>query len=314
VQNGTGQAVVSTSGLVTAVSDGNVTITASATDGSGISDVFALTISNQLVLIKSITISSVNGSSSISEIGGSLQLVADINPKNASNPQVLWSIANESGWAEIDDSGLVTALTNGTVRAIASAADGSGVADDFVITISNQVYIEVENILVSSEDDMETITVDDGTLQLYAEIFPEDATDQRVLWEVCNVSGEATISETGLVRAFSDGIIYASASSVGNSHIQDYIVITISGQTPNEINVLQSEINYHITGNTLLIDNSSGYLSHIRIIDLNGRLLRNENLQAVERSIELWPFQKGIYILQFINGSSAVDNIMISLH
>jgi len=49
IQDGTGQAGINSSGLVTAIADGTVTATASATDGSGVEGHLELTISNQNV-------------------------------------------------------------------------------------------------------------------------------------------------------------------------------------------------------------------------------------------------------------------------
>ena len=47
VTNGTGQATISTTGKLTAVSDGTVTVNATATDGSGVVGENIITISNQ---------------------------------------------------------------------------------------------------------------------------------------------------------------------------------------------------------------------------------------------------------------------------
>lgn len=47
IQNGTGQASISSTGLVTGIANGTVTATATANDGSGVSGTFNVTISNQ---------------------------------------------------------------------------------------------------------------------------------------------------------------------------------------------------------------------------------------------------------------------------
>ncbi|MEP4667539.1 MAG: T9SS type A sorting domain-containing protein [Cyclobacteriaceae bacterium] len=50
LENGTGEATIDTNGLLTAVSNGTVTVTATANDGSGVSGDAVITISNQIVL------------------------------------------------------------------------------------------------------------------------------------------------------------------------------------------------------------------------------------------------------------------------
>jgi len=93
------------------------------------------------VLVESITI---NGQSSITRKGGTLQLTAEVSPENATNKAVAWSIENGSGKATINATGLITAVSNGTVTVIAMAADGSGIEGKKVITISGQTVSNPE--------------------------------------------------------------------------------------------------------------------------------------------------------------------------
>ena len=70
--------------------------------------------------------------------GGSLQMVDTIYPASA-NQNVTWSIVPGTGMASISDSGLVTAISNGTVYAKANAVQDSTVVDSLMISISGQV-------------------------------------------------------------------------------------------------------------------------------------------------------------------------------
>jgi uncharacterized protein YjdB len=56
ITNGIGDATVNTSGLVTAVKNGTVTVKASANDGSGISGTLNVVITNQKILVTSIVL------------------------------------------------------------------------------------------------------------------------------------------------------------------------------------------------------------------------------------------------------------------
>jgi uncharacterized protein YjdB len=51
---------------------------------------------------------------------------AAVEPANASNKSVTWSITNGTGEATISTAGLLTAVKNGTVVVKATAKDGSG--------------------------------------------------------------------------------------------------------------------------------------------------------------------------------------------
>jgi hypothetical protein len=137
--NGTGTASISTGGLLTALTNGNVTTRATANDGSGIYDDQIITLSNQNILVTGITVTGTGGATTISTPDGTLQLITTVLPVDASNPTVTWSVTSGTGYATIGSSGILTAVTDGTVTARATANDGSGVYGTLEVTISNQI-------------------------------------------------------------------------------------------------------------------------------------------------------------------------------
>jgi len=90
------------------------------------------------VLVTSITISAVGSATTISTEGGTLQMYTNVEPDNASDTTKTWSVINGTGSATIAQTGIVTAVTDGTVTVRATANDASGVYDDYALTISNQ--------------------------------------------------------------------------------------------------------------------------------------------------------------------------------
>ena len=227
--NGTGQATISSTGVVIAVSNGTVTARATANDGSGVYGQLVITISGQTIPVTGITVTGAGGSSAISSDGGQLQLTATVTPSNATNKTVTWSIINGTGQATISSTGLVTAVANGTVTARATANDGSGVYGQLVITISGQT-IPVTGITVTGAGGSSAISSDGGQLQLTATVTPANATNKAVTWSIINGTGQATISSTGLVTAVADGTVTARATANDGSGIYGQLVITISGQ------------------------------------------------------------------------------------
>jgi uncharacterized protein YjdB len=229
VLNGTGQATISTTGLVTAIDNGIVIAKATANDGSGIFGTLTITISNQVVSVNSITVSGSSGSSIISDDNGSLQLSALVLPAASTDNSVTWSVTNGTGQASISAAGLVTAIDNGTVTARATANDGSGVFGILVITISNQI-IPLSSITVTGTNNATAISTDNGSLQLTATVMPVNATDKTVTWSIVNGSQYAVISNTGLVTAAGNGIITLRATANDGSGVYGSIIITISNQ------------------------------------------------------------------------------------
>ena len=169
------------------------------------------------------------GSTVIAVTKGTLQLSAQVLPANATNKSVTWSIINGTGQATISSTGLVTAVSGGTVTARATANDGSGVYGSLALTILNQI-IPVTGISVTASGGSPVIDVNNGTLQLTANIIPANATYKSILWSLAGGTGEATITQSGLVTAVSDGKITAIASATDGSAVSGLIEITITNQ------------------------------------------------------------------------------------
>jgi len=89
--------------------------------------------------VTGITVTSAGEATTITVDGGTLQMSAAVLPVEATVQTVTWSVVAGTGTASIDASGLLTALTDGTVTVKATANDGSPVQGTKEITISNQV-------------------------------------------------------------------------------------------------------------------------------------------------------------------------------
>jgi uncharacterized protein YjdB len=125
--------------------------------------------------------------------------------------------------------GLLTAISNGTVTANATSNDGSGVYGTLLITISNQI-VKVASITVAGTGGANTITTDNGSLQLIESVLPADATNKTVTWSVANITGQADITPGGLMTAVDNGTVEARATANDGSGIYGSLVITITNQ------------------------------------------------------------------------------------
>jgi uncharacterized protein YjdB len=90
-----------------------------------------------------------------------------------------------------------------------------------VTYITNQVYpfestiIPVTSVTVTATGGTAAITVDDGTLQMIATVLPVDATDKTVVWSVVPGTGTASITQTGLLTALTNGTVTVVATPNG---------------------------------------------------------------------------------------------------
>jgi uncharacterized protein YjdB len=290
VTNGTGQATINSTGLVTPVANGTVTAKATAADGSDVYGTLLVTISNQIVQVKGITVTGSKGITSITTNNGTLQLSATVFPSNATNQIVSWLIINETGQASINSSGIVTAISNGTVTAQATANDGSGVYGNLVITISGQVTL-VTGITITGEGGATTISGDNKTLQLNAEITPNYATNQTIIWSISYGTGQASISESGLVTAIASGTVIARASANDGSGVGSLLEITIKSKftEPLVVIVIESEIKIPL--------DESYTNCKLSLYDLQGHLINSKLVNSDLIVFDISSLRYGIYIM-----------------
>jgi len=261
ITSGSSHASISQNGLVTARSNGLVTVKVAAQDGSGVSATFNITISNQTVLAESITITSEDNANTIDSDNGSLQLYATVSPEDATENEIIWSIDFNPEIASISETGLVTAIKDGKIFVKAAlASNPSSVSAFFEVYISNQI-IPVESIEITSLGDIQSIDTDKGGLQLFAQTKPFDATNRNVLWEIIDGEDLATISDSGFVLAMKNGVVEIKATTLDESGVSDTFRISISNQK-----ILSESIEIESNSGNFEIDTKNGQLQLNAII------------------------------------------------
>lgn len=149
-------------------------------------------------------------SSTLLDVGGSLQLTATVEPSDTTERDSLtWSSSNESV-ATVDSDGYVTAVAYGSTTI--SAADGrqyASVRDSIQISVNKRVQgIELSEIA-------KVIKLSDGPFTLTATITPADSFNGAIGWSSSDTS-VATVDANGRVtpKAVGEAFINASAGSL----------------------------------------------------------------------------------------------------
>jgi len=212
-------------------------------------------------LVTSIDVQSENGDTTITANQGTMQMVAELLPAGAENTSFTWSVINNTGEASISHSGLLQAISNGSVTVVATANDGSGIQDSIRVTISNQILL-VSSISLSAERGLTTIKLNKGTLQMYATVSPANASDTTVNWSVIKETGKASISKTGLLKAYCNGTVIVVAGANDGSGVTDSLQVTISRQF-----VVVSSINLTCEGGSTSIEQPGGTLQMKATVD-----------------------------------------------
>ena len=168
--------------------------------------------------------------------GGSAQLTVGVLPNNANNKAVTWNVLDTS-IAQVSETGLLTAISNGEVIVKVVAKDGSGVSAEKKIIISGIAGPPVlaESITINGND-----ITDGNPLQLSVTILPNETDNKAVRWSVSDES-IATINDEGLLTPKENGKITVSASSTDSSGTKGELEINIAGIAPAYQTILEAE-------------------------------------------------------------------------
>jgi endoglucanase len=225
------------------------------------------------VAVSGITVSSGNGTNTISTFRGTLQMQAAILPANATDKTITWSV-NDTAIASINTSGLLAAKKDGSVIVTATANDGSKVKGSLTITITGQV--KVSSIIISGAGGANSISTKGGTLQISPEILPANASDKTVTWSVSDTA-KAAITTSGLLKAKKDGTITVTATSNDGSGVQGTLVISITGQSTatQDLKQVNSILIYPVPvcDGVLNVSQTSGNTLNITVFNAYGQLV-----------------------------------------
>lgn len=272
-------ASISETGLLTAKTNGSVTVKATSTDGSNVIGTLLVTVSGFSVSIQKVTAVTVTGVN-ITD-GKTSQMTATVLPVNASNKAILWSVSNES-IATISDKGLVTAKANGTVTITATANDGSLVKGTLVLTVSGVVQ-QVATITVTGNN----VAVGQTT-QLTATVLPANAENKNVSWSVSDET-VASISSSGLLTAKKSGTVTVTATATDGSNTKG--TVTLSVTTSGEVVFTDPVMNVAIhsaAGVSMAAPITTADVERITSLNLTTAGITNINgLQTLTNLVEL---------------------------
>ncbi|AWK49998.1 hypothetical protein DIC82_02330 [Clostridium beijerinckii] len=222
VENVDGSAKIDSNGVLTAISNGTVTVKATATDGSKVVGTKDIELSGQstIIPVSSIVVSGTNDATSITTDNGTLKMIATVVPTSTTSQAVTWAVSSGTGTATMDADGTLHAVTNGTVIVKATSVDYPKVIGTKTISLSGQ-FVEAISITVNSTGNASEAVVD-GTLQMSASILPINTTYKTVKWSVDSVAGStgtATITSTGVLTGKSAGDVNVIATATDGTGI-----------------------------------------------------------------------------------------------
>ena len=185
-----------------AYKNGTTTITATATDGSGVTASCEVTV-NINYPVQGISLN--HDAKTFTKAGETLQLTTTIYPDSATNKTVTWKSSDKTV-ATVDESGLVTAVGNGTANITATTEDGN-----FKATC--QVTVEIPELTLSLDKTELTLTQTEEQQKLTATVSD---TEEKVTW-LSSDPFVATVARDGTVTAIANGTATITASARGKT-------------------------------------------------------------------------------------------------
>ena len=189
--------------IVVAHKVGDAIITATATDGSGIS-------ASTTIHVTPLKVSQIEMPKEISLLHTlSKQIEVNISPELADNKTLKWTSDNED-IATVTQEGVAKGVNVGTTNITATAMDGSGVSATCKVTVKH-VTIELST---------NTINLQKGSayVEQTTTVLPEDYEHKDVVWTTSG-NGVASVDKDGHITANKPGVDTLRCSLSYDSHI-----------------------------------------------------------------------------------------------
>ena len=274
-------AIVDKNGVITAIAVGEVTITATTTDGSNLS-------ASCKVIVKptqatSITLNKTEASLKVTE---TITLVATVLPELTTDKSVTWKSSNNAV-ATVSENGVVTAVATGEAIITATTTDGSNLSASAKIivdpTLAESVTLNIDKVTLKANE----------TIELTATVLPELCTNKSVAWQSSD-DKVAVVDANGLVTAIGVGEATITATTTDGSNLSATCTITVEatpGDANNDGNVNVTDVitvASHILGfnpNPFIFDaadiNKDGKISITDIVAIVNIILNSETTNEV---------------------------------
>ena len=245
-------ASVNKSGKVTGHKLGAATITAYAQDGSGAEAI------SEVEVVRLVSKLSLNRSSLSIYVGDSRELVATIEPKNASYKKAIWK-SSDNSVVMVDEDGMITALKAGTATITAEAQDSSGKNAICFVTVNNR--IPATSVILS---DKKVVMVQGEQREVRPVLNPIGSTD-GLTWSSDNEAVASVNESSGRIKASATGTAYITAMT--DSGKTATIEVTVIGLNMTELELTQYDkykLNVEGSSTRVTWDTSNPYVATVQ--------------------------------------------------
>ncbi len=280
-------------GKFKALKTGEVTITATAQDGSGMKATCRVVVKNpkatQVVL---------NASNKFVYVEEIFTLNANILPEKAVQ-KVNWELSNATIVESLGD-GRFLALREGRTTITAVATDGSGVRAvcHVVVQAKKPVVPEIPKATEVVLDSLQRTVHAEEEFTLIAKVMPEQAV-QKVVWTMDKTDILQDLGE-GKFKALKTGVVTITATAQDGSGVKATCHVTVIPPTTLDLKKTDVRHSLHWEGATLVLRGAKPG-SIVRVYSMKGKKLHQLVTTDSEVRIDFGLWQ-GVYLLETNDG------------
>lgn len=150
--------------------------------------------------------------------GSTKRIIAEVYPTAATNQTLTWRSANDDV-AIVSPNGTVTGVSEGRTIILCSANDESGTYATCIVN----VLVAVSEIILNAE----AIEIENGkTFAMVANVTPENATDQRIIWSSAD-ENVVTVDMNGVLTAVSEGETTITCTAADGSAVEKTATVVV---------------------------------------------------------------------------------------
>lgn len=240
---------VSGTATIIGVNPGTMTVRCESADDNSIFAEYEVEILNPTADVAGITVRSDTPYENEVEVGTQAQMISDIYPGNAAVKEVIWELENGTGTAELDENGLLTALTPGTVTVYATATDGTEIIGSATVNIVR--YVDNLTLLFNGDPTRTPIGVGEPVMVTF-EHFPEDATNEEVSWTLTDGTGSIQNSGSSTDYILITGVTAGTATLTATSKDSKQTAVSV------ELEVVGEKASHAVTGGNIYYNTVTG--------------------------------------------------------
>ena len=275
---------------------GIIEITATVVDGIAIGTHYTQKIN---ISVQPFPVSDITDVPEITVCGKPLILIGTVEPDNATNKDIIWSVANAGTTGATITGNTLNTTGAGTLTVTAKIINGLALNEDFSKNFNITVHVSVTDIV-----NVPTTATIDVPLELSYTVEPESATFQTVVWSILNdgntnaIIWENIFFASNLGTAFilatiTDGVefgtdyekpFFITVKSVGIENVTESKIIIYPNPTTGKFSVVSSEMS----------------VFSIEIFDITGRLVHREPCTVNRATLEtdISHLSAGIYFVK----------------